>query len=567
MHTQLPQTTAKARSDVRKAERALSPLLALLTLVPLALIFLAAWQSVQNDTLAHDINRSSTLRYRALWMYGATNGASDLVSKPDVEARWRAMQSIRTDLTTRYPDEVARTDRAWAVFSDEMNQNGYVRWEAANGMRDAADRLTDAINNQLHENDKFARLFYLGSALTLALALPWGYTLARKLRETQTALHTSEEGFADASIRYSRLLDGLPAACLAYDREGRIMTWNRAAEILFEKTASQAIGLTIWECLSKPERWERSKGIVTAVINGQIPPDMEWVYSAPSGMQKNVTSKVIPLYGSEGIIGGISTNFDVTESTRAAESLKNLTAELQRSNRELAAFASVASHDLKEPLRKIETFGNLLQRKAGASLEPDARDYLTRMMSASRRMGGLIDGLLEYGRVTTKPRALRHVDLNHVAGEVLEDLEVRVAATSAQVDIDVLPHVWGDPVQMRQLLQNLIGNALKFHAPGAAPYVRVFGNDLEDTPGFAQIVVSDNGIGFAQEQAERIFDVFERLNGASRDYEGSGVGLAICRKIAQQNGGAISAQSAPGEGATFTVTLPTEDNTSPLAPQ
>ena len=223
---------------------------------------------------------------------------------------------------------------------------------------------------------------------------------------------------------------------------------------------------------------------------------------------------------------------------------------------------------MKEPLRKIETFGGLLLRKAGPNLTPECTDYLQRMMSASGRMNGLIDGLLEYGRVSTKPRSLQAVDLNHIVREVVDDLEARILQTGAGVEVGALPHVWGDALQMRQLLQNLIGNALKFHKPGSVPHVRVGSADRDaananeawghakGADGLTCLFVSDNGIGFEAEHAERVFDVFERLNGASRTYEGSGVGLAICRKIAQQHGGSISARSQPGQGATFTVVLP-----------
>jgi signal transduction histidine kinase len=229
-------------------------------------------------------------------------------------------------------------------------------------------------------------------------------------------------------------------------------------------------------------------------------------------------------------------------------------AELARSNSELEQFASVASHDLQEPLRKVQTFGDQLERRHGASLDEEAKDYLRRMRSASARMSVLIDDLLRFSRVTTHAKPHVAVDLQRVAREVVQDLETRIADSGGQVDIGRLPTVRADPTQMRQLLQNLIGNALKFHRPGVPPVVAVTPVPAP-RPGTASFAVRDNGIGFEDTYTERIFRVFERLH--PRDvYAGTGIGLALCRKIAERHGGSITAEGRPGEGATFTVVLP-----------
>ena len=538
-----------------KVPAAMPPLLLLLTAAPLLLLPLAVWQSVQSSQIARDINRSGSLRYRAMWLYGATTAAPQEGAAEDWQASWREMQAIRSDLAQRYPREVAQTDAVWQTFDQSLNRQNKVSWRDANALREATNDLPDAIEQKLQRSTTMARVFYGVGILSLLCALPWSYNLAHQLRRTQTALEGRETALADASIRYDRLFESLPSACFGYDTSGRITTWNRASETLFGKPASEVIGRPVWEAVSQSENWERSQRIVREVLAGVPCPDMEWVYETPSGTHKDVVSTVFPLHSASGIVGGVSASADVTERKRASEALQALTAELQRSNRELAAFASVASHDLKEPLRKIETFGGLLQRKAGPTLTPDCADYLGRMIGASGRMSVLIDGLLEYGRVSTKPRSLQAVDLNRVASEVVDDLEARITTTNARVEIGSLGHVWGDALQMRQLLQNLIGNALKFHAP-AVPHVRVW-SEPGEINGTVRLMVSDNGIGFDAQYAERIFDVFERLEGASRTFEGSGVGLAICRKIANQHGGTISAQSQPGKGATFTVVLPT----------
>ena len=239
---------------------------------------------------------------------------------------------------------------------------------------------------------------------------------------------------------------------------------------------------------------------------------------------------------------------------RTAE-LRLANAQLQRSNHELQDFAYVASHDLQEPLRKIQAFGDRLHAKCGEALSEPGRDYLERMQNAARRMQTLINDLLTFSRVTTKAEPFVAVDLARVVREVVSDLEVRLEQTGGRVEMGDLPTIDADPTQMRQLFQNLIGNALKFHRQEEAPIVRVSGQSRSGPagaptgnapgPALCQITVADNGIGFDEKYLDRIFHVFQRLHGRSA-YEGTGVGLAVCRKIVERHGGSITARSTPG---------------------
>lgn len=244
------------------------------------------------------------------------------------------------------------------------------------------------------------------------------------------------------------------------------------------------------------------------------------------------------------------------------ESLRATTVELQRSNRELQDFAFVASHDLQEPLRKIQAFGDRIRTKEGAAFSNEGRDYLQRMLNAAGRMQTLIQDLLTFSRVTTKAQPFATVDLNTVAREVLNDLETRIEQSGGRVELSNLPTIEADPLQMRQLLQNLIGNALKFSRPGTPPVIRVSGEIIKpewvngtDGEGLARLSFADNGIGFDEKYLDRIFTPFQRLHARS-EYEGTGMGLAVCRKIVERHGGQITAQSQPEQGATFLVTLP-----------
>ncbi len=254
---------------------------------------------------------------------------------------------------------------------------------------------------------------------------------------------------------------------------------------------------------------------------------------------------------------------EVTERKRMQEELELLTTKLERSNLELQQFASVASHDLQEPLRKIIVFGGRLSDKAGAELGPQARDYLSRMTNAAERMQSLIRDLLAFSRVATRAEPFQNVNLGSVAREVVGDLEVLIEKTGARVELGELPEIEADPFQVRQLLQNLIANALKFHRRGVAPVVQLQSKPVRDNgPGHPswEIRVSDNGIGFEEKYVDRIFSPFQRLHGRD-EYEGSGMGLAICHRIVERHGGRIAVKSSPGEGSTFILSVPAEQPT------
>jgi PAS domain S-box-containing protein len=238
--------------------------------------------------------------------------------------------------------------------------------------------------------------------------------------------------------------------------------------------------------------------------------------------------------------------------------------ELARSNAELEQFASIASHDLQEPLRKILAFGDRLQEKYGDVLAIQGRDYLERMQSAAKRMQALIDDLLVLSRVNKNALSLVPVNLDRVVAEVLSDLEFRIQETGGRVEVGKLSTIVADPIQIHQLLQNLISNALKFHGE-ASPAVKISAqrllareqqqNSFSPNHDIYQISIEDNGIGFEEKYLDRIFNVFQRLHSRSA-YEGTGIGLAICRKIVENHGGSITANSRPGKGTTFIVMLP-----------
>lgn len=250
---------------------------------------------------------------------------------------------------------------------------------------------------------------------------------------------------------------------------------------------------------------------------------------------------------------------EVQERIRAEETLERVISQLEERNQELQDFAYVASHDLQEPLRKVHAFADLLAEDYAGVLDAEGIMYIQRIQDASTRMSSLIKNILLYSRTATGSQGFQEIDLNDVISGVLSDLEIRIQDVNGTVKVDQLPTIEADPLQMRQLFQNLIGNALKFHRPDAPPIVHVTsqtrsGGTSKGGP-LCQIKVTDNGIGLDQKYAERIFMPFKRLH-SSKDYQGTGVGLAICRRIVLRHRGSIDVRSKPGEGATFIVTIP-----------
>jgi signal transduction histidine kinase len=241
----------------------------------------------------------------------------------------------------------------------------------------------------------------------------------------------------------------------------------------------------------------------------------------------------------------------IAESNSLRKQLKDHADDLKRSNEALENFALIASHDLQEPLRKIISFGDRIQQNV--PMEDRESSYMERMQSATRRMQTFIKDLLEFSKINSKPREFKLIDLNEIVADVLSDLETRIEQTGAKVNVETLPTILADRFQIRQLFLNLLSNSMKFHKVDSPPIVEI---KCQLTPeGFLKISIKDNGVGFDAQYAGKILQPFQRLNGRS-EYEGSGMGLAICDKIVNRHNGFIDVESSPGKGATFYISLP-----------
>ena len=265
--------------------------------------------------------------------------------------------------------------------------------------------------------------------------------------------------------------------------------------------------------------------------------------------------------------GFLVTFSDITKEKDTEIQLRNYTLELKRSNEDLEQFAYVASHDLQEPLRKIRSFGDRLVSKYQGKLEDTGQHYIERMQVAAQRMQNLIEDLLAFSRITRSSELPGKVDINRLMTEVLDDLSDQVTREEAQVEVENIPPILGVKGQMHRLFQNLVSNAIKFRKPDDTPRIKIFGEKISAlqlteeynfTPRYkfyVKITVSDNGIGFDKKYSEQIFNVFQRLHGRN-EFEGTGIGLAICKKIVSHHGGIITAQSTEGKGSDFILILP-----------
>ena len=388
-------------------------------------------------------------------------------------------------------------------------------------------------------------------------------TLIGAFNEMLGEIQQRDEKLGSSEKHFRSLIEHATDIITVLDTQGRIQYASPSVSRILGIDVSALMGQTLTEFIH-PEDQEEALALLAPAEESSTEIRMaEYRFGTNGGRHVVLDSVARDLCHDPAVRGIVVNSRDITDRKAAAAKLTALVERLETSNRELQNFAFVASHDLQEPLRKIRAFGDRLQVKCGDALGEQGLDYVERMLNAAGRMQNLIVSLLDFSRVTSKAQAFVPVDLDETARGVLGDLEVRIEQIGAEVELSDLPTIDADPTQMRQLLQNLIGNALKFHHEERAPVVRVTchpengsaAKALGPNNGRCQIRVEDNGIGFDEKYQDRIFEIFQRLHGRNQ-YEGTGVGLSICRKIAERHGGNISVTSTPGSGATFIVTLP-----------
>ncbi len=352
-------------------------------------------------------------------------------------------------------------------------------------------------------------------------------------------LHANER----ASRRLAALVDGSNDAIVAKTLDGVITDWNAAAERMFGYTAAEAIGRDV-RMIIPPASLDEETRILERIRDGASVPAFETVRLTKDGREIPVSVSISPIRDALGHVTGASkVARDITEAKRRD-------AELRRSNAELEQFAYVASHDLQEPLRMVVNYTELLEQRYKGRLDEKADKYIHYASDGARRMQRLVSDLLEYSRVGSQGKPLAPVAAEAVARSVMDGLRRLVRESEAVVEIGALPVVMADEVQLRQLFQNLVTNAIKFRG-AAPPRVTITASPRDARVCFA---VADNGIGMEMQYAERIFQMFQRLHELGK-YPGSGIGLAVAKRIVERHGGTIWVESQLGVGSTFYFTL------------
>ncbi len=378
-----------------------------------------------------------------------------------------------------------------------------------------------------------------------------------------TARRHNEEALRASEQQFRSVAETAAEAIITIDTDGDVLFWNSGATQMFGHSADAMLGCPVVRILPDTLRGEHEAGMERMRRTGAAPLLGQTVSvfgKKADGSEFPIELSLARWQATEGLRFTAIIR-DVTEREEARSRLRAYATRLEASNRELEQFAYVASHDLQEPLRKISAFSDRLAMGYENVLDARGIDYLARMQNAALRMQRLVEDLLSLSRIATRGEPFENVDLDSIVRAVLSDLEELVREKQATVTIGPLPTAHGDPAQLRQLVQNLLTNALKFHPKEQVPKVEIWAErstrTVEDEPDVSGLVLSvrDNGIGFDIEQLEKILTPFQRLHGRS-EYEGTGMGLAICRRIVERHGGQLDAESSPGKGATFRAWLP-----------
>ena len=467
----------------------------------------------------------------------------------DVERAWEEMVHADDSIAINHSWQQAMT--TGSSFRHEVrlrNKNGEYRWHYSAGepVIDEAGTVIKWIGalTDVHEQKTFAeRLEKLVAERT------------EELRNKNKQLENSESfllQLIDSSVEYISVLD----------RNLNYLTVNSKFESIINITRQQIRGMNVMQLNPNVADTVQYESMKKALAGETIYLDKRPSIARPD---LYIDTYFVPLRIENEVQGIMIMARDVTEIVKTERLLEQKNQELSRSNEDLQQFAHVASHDLKEPVRKVRTFANRLSLEMGSSLSPNAKVFLGKMEKAAERMYTMIDGVLKYSSLTAMQEDLQQVDLNIVVNDIMLDLEVTFNEKEAVVESDVLPTIDGLSILLYQLFYNLIFNSLKFAKAGIPPNIKITSEnillseesaaELNGSGEYVLIRIIDNGIGFTNDDSKRIFKPFTRLYSKDK-FEGTGLGLALCKKIVERHGGKIEASGVEGSGSTFSVTLP-----------
>ncbi len=387
-----------------------------------------------------------------------------------------------------------------------------------------------------------------------------------ELRNTNTVLDAriKEQQRIEAALvvindEFIQIFNSAPDGMHVIDKDYNIIRVNQAYCQLVGKSLEEIQGHKCYDVFSG-KLCHSEECPLTQIVNGSKRVEIEARNIAADGKVIPCIITATPFREPGGkLIGIIEVTRDISNWKKIEHSLSATAESLRLRNAELEDFAHVISHDLQEPLMLIEAFSERIQTKCASKLPEKGRNYLEHITSSAQRMKNLIDGLLLYSRISSKAKPFEQVNLQEVISSVLDDLALKIEKYEAEVTVDAeLATIEADPLQIRQLFQNIIGNSLKYHAPGQKPIITILHRPFTDSAynqTHVRICIKDNGIGFDSKYKKQIFDIFQRLH-THQQFTGTGIGLSICKKIIERHHGEISAEGRPEQGASFTITLP-----------
>ncbi len=517
------------------------------------------------DRLEELVQERTTQLSEANLSLQAANAQQKRVEKQLVLANRRLVDAERIAHMGSWEDDIATGESSW---SDEFFQ--------ICGLEPGSLQPTTEARMQLiHPDDRQAAREAVQNAIEGGTSYAWEERIVRPGGEVRIVLAQAEvlhdekgqpvrmvgaflditerKQAEDEIRRYQAIVQTASDAVVTVDENHNVVLFNPAAEALFGVSTQEAIGAPLSRFL--PGRFQDAHGhhLRRFAEMGETTRSMgqrtELIAVKANGDEFPIEANISRVNVSGGRYFTAILR-DITERKRAESQIQNYAVSLASSNVELQQFAYVASHDLQEPLRVVTNYLQLLERRYQGQLDEEAEKFISRAVEASTRMKRLINDLLAYSRVTSRGDQFKSIVLAEVLDEVLENLAIAIEENSATITHDPLPEITADVGQMAQLLQNLIGNAIKFH--GQQPPEIHIGAQREN--GAWHFSVRDNGIGIESEYNERIFGIFQRLH-TRREYEGTGIGLAVCKKIVERHGGRIWMESQSGKGTTFHFTI------------
>ncbi|QJW91422.1 PAS domain S-box protein [Spirosoma taeanense] len=488
-------------------------------------------------------------------------------------------------------------EQGWHIMACLQDRRRY-QTEAADTALNNARRLVDELTISVTDQGTDIRLSCPVSDLqtvSMARVESWKRLFNREppaspyddIKRKNSQLQELAERLQISDQQYRQMTNSLPLLIFSLTPEGRLIYANQGLTIFSGKTLPELNAVGWLSLFHEDDQTAVRMAWADSVATG-LPFRGEWrVRHAATGEgmwhmvsaspQRDAAQQLLhwngfmaDIHAQKVIEQTLRDNEELRQSQSQLENsrqrLEGDISELSRSNTELAQFAYVASHDLQEPLRKIQAFSTMLTEQYAPVLDPTAQDIIRRMQGATGRMQELIRGLLAYSRLNTETPSFRPVGLNQLVTEVLSDLETAIQDRQADIQVGPLPTIQGNNLQLRQMFQNLLSNALKFTPSERVPLVHISALVLNDPQvqglsyssllgNYVEISIRDNGIGFDQKHTDRIFNLFQRLHGRN-EYAGTGIGLAVCKKVVDNHGGYLTARSQPGQGATFIIYLP-----------